>query len=111
MEVKDDLSGSPSCGNANPKGNIQLIFKGGCGKTIKDGDEYRCVGCGGYFHKKCIIKHFELEKDHDYGRQQEKKKIIKVLDRLKFDRIEGIVKGLTLEQFNDRIDRAKEEVK
>ncbi len=31
-------------------------------------DAYRCVGCGGWFHYDCILKHFELEKGHDNAR-------------------------------------------
>lgn len=63
------------CGDANPKGNIQLFFKGACKKELKVKDIYRCTGCGGRFHKDCILKHFELEKQHDYGRAKVKKEI------------------------------------
>lgn len=67
------------CGDANPKGNIELFYKGGCRKELKMKDAYRCVGCGGYFHKECILKHFELEKECDIGRNNLKKDIIKFI--------------------------------
>ncbi len=70
------------CGEANQKGNIQLTYKGGCRKELKIEDAYRCVGCGGWFHKECILKHFELEKEHDYGRQQERKEIIEKIEKI-----------------------------
>ena len=47
------------CGNANPKGNVALSFKGGCGKKLDIKDAYRCVGCGGWFHKECIKSRFK----------------------------------------------------
>lgn len=56
------------CGDANPKGNIWMLFKGGCGKDLDIKDAYRCTGCGGFFHLECIFKHFELESGHDYAR-------------------------------------------
>jgi len=71
------------CGDANPRGNIEFTYKGGCKKELDTTETYRCVGCGGWFHKECIIKHFELEKDHDYGRNELKKEIIKELRNLK----------------------------
>lgn len=64
------------CGDANPKGNIALTYKGGCGKELDMKDAYRCTGCGGWFHKECLIKHFEMEKDHDWGREKERQRII-----------------------------------
>lgn len=67
------------CGNANPKGNIALTYKGGCGKQIDIENAYRRTGCGGWFHKECILKHFKLEKDHDWGRHEERKQIIRKL--------------------------------
>ena len=63
------------CGDANPNGNIALKYKGGCGKELNIKDAYRCVGCGGWFHKECILKHFKLEKKHDIGRHEEREKI------------------------------------
>ncbi len=57
-----------TCGNANPKGNIQLTYKGGCLKEVNLEDSYRCVGCGGRFHLRCIQKHFKLEEGHDVSR-------------------------------------------
>jgi hypothetical protein len=53
------------CGDANPNGNISLFYKGGCKKELDKENAYRCVGCGGWFHYKCILKHFELEEGHD----------------------------------------------
>lgn len=64
-----------TCGDANPTGNVALTYKGGCMKKIDIHDAYRCTGCGGCFHKDCILKHFELEKKHDYGRNEERKQI------------------------------------
>ena len=68
------------CGDANPKGNIELTRKGGCRKEIKRGDEYRCTGCDSWFHKDCAIEHFRLEKDHDWGRVAERKRIANLVD-------------------------------
>ena len=73
------------CGDANPKGNIELFYKGGCKKELDKREAYRCVGCGGWFHKECIIKHFELEKGHDYGRQKEREEIIEIIEEKKKD--------------------------
>lgn len=70
---------SVKCGDANPKGNVSLTFKGGCGISLNKLESYRCTGCGGWFHKDCILKHFELEKEHDFGRQQEREKIISAI--------------------------------
>ena len=64
------------CGNANPKGNVAMTYKGGCMKTIDIENAYRCTGCGGWFHKECILKHFKLEKNHDWGRMEEQEKIV-----------------------------------
>lgn len=61
------------CGDANPNGNVSLTFKGGCRKELLLKDAYRCTGCNGWFHKDCILKHFELEKEHDFGRNEERK--------------------------------------
>jgi hypothetical protein len=60
-EVEEKL-----CGNAGS--NVYLTYKGGCRKPLAMKDAYRCGGCGGWFHKECLYKHFELEKEHDYGR-------------------------------------------
>lgn len=70
------------CGDANPKGNVRFTYKGGCRKEIDIIEAYRCVGCGSWFHKECILKHFELEKEHDYGRQAERKRLKKELNKL-----------------------------
>lgn len=67
------------CGDANPDGNVALTYKGGCSSTLTLEDSYRCTGCGGRFHKDCIFKHFELEKDHDWGRKEERRRIISIL--------------------------------
>lgn len=56
------------CGDANPGGGIKFLFKGGCDKELETEDAYRCVGCGGYFHRDCIFNHFESEAGHDYSR-------------------------------------------
>lgn len=66
------------CGEANKGGNIMLTYKGGCRKKINIKDAYRCVGCGGWFCRECLIKHFKLEKDHDWGREEERKHIAEV---------------------------------
>lgn len=60
------------CGNAGD--NIYLTFKGGCRTTLTYKDCYRCTGCGGRFHKKCILEHFKFEEAHDWGRQEERDK-------------------------------------
>lgn len=56
------------CGDANPNNNVKLVYKGGCDKELDITEAYRCVGCGGWFHLDCILKHFELERDHDFAR-------------------------------------------
>ena len=58
------------CGDANPKGNIQFTYKGGCRKEIKMKDAYRCTGCGGWFCLEHILEHFKREKEHDVGRNE-----------------------------------------
>lgn len=58
------------CGNASD--SIYLTFKGGCRKDLPIEDAYRCTGCGGRFHKDCIMEHFKLEALHDWGRQEER---------------------------------------
>lgn len=50
-----------------------MTYKGGCQKELDIKDAYRCTGCGGWFHLECILKHFELEKDHDVSRYNLKK--------------------------------------
>lgn len=52
------------CGDANPKGNLSMWFKGSCKDLLKPDDAYRCTGCGGYFHRDCIFNHFEQEENH-----------------------------------------------
>ena len=71
------------CGNANPNGNIALKYKGGCGKELNIKDAYRCTGCGGWFHKECILKHFKEEQKHDVGRNNLKEETIKMINELK----------------------------
>ena len=80
------------CGNANPKGNIALKYKGGCGKELDIKDAYRCVGCGGWFHKDCIIEHFKQEKTHDWGRMEERKEMIELVKKRISDEITYQVK-------------------
>lgn len=58
------------CGDANPRGNVMMTYRGGCRGELEIEDAYRCTGCGGWFHKECIIKHFEMEKAHDFGKQK-----------------------------------------
>lgn len=79
------------CGNASD--NIYLTFKGGCRETVQLMDCYRCTGCGGRFHKDCILKHFELEKEHDWGRQEERQQL------------DAIIKSSN-QDWNDMLDRA-----
>ena len=90
------------CGDANPNGNIALFYKGGCKKELKLKDAYRCVGCGGYFHKDCILEHFRQEKDHDWGRKEERDKIKQNISLLRQwlneDRITDLNKMVTNEQ-------------
>jgi hypothetical protein len=81
------------CGDANPGGNVALTYKGGCLKDVSLEECYRCTGCGGRFHKRCILKHFKLEKAHDWGRQQERDDLndkitsyTKILDSLGVDK-------------------------
>jgi len=90
------------CGNANPKGNVALTYKGGCGKKLDTTKAYRCTGCGGWFHKECILKHFELEKDHDYGRKAEIDRIRKVVEGKK----KVIPKSINMTPFPDDLIKA-----
>lgn len=66
------------CGNAGE--NVYLTFKGGCRGDLTYQDCYRCTGCGGRFHKDCILKHFELEEQHDWGRQAERKALLAAIN-------------------------------
>lgn len=61
------------CGDANPKGNIALYYKGGCRGKLELKDAYRCASCGGWFHLDCLLNHFEEEKGHDNARYYLKK--------------------------------------
>lgn len=74
------------CGNANPSGNVYLTSKGGCRKELRVEDAYRCTGCDVFFHKDCILKHFELEKKHDWGREEERKRIKEEAMKIKYAR-------------------------
>lgn len=67
------------CGEANKGGNVQLTYRGGCGEVVILDDAYRCGGCGGWFHKDCMYKHFELERNCDYGRVQAVKEFVEFL--------------------------------
>lgn len=82
QEIYNAINMKITCGDANPKGNVALTYKGGCKKELNIKDAYRCTGCGGWFHKECILKHFELEKKHDYGREKIKREIIKLIENL-----------------------------
>ena len=86
------------CGNANPKGNIWLNYKGGCRKWIDIKDSYRCVGCGGWFHKECIVKHFELEEEHDIGRNNLKAEFREIIKKMDCVFING--KGVMIKRFD-----------
>ena len=61
------------CGDATKNGNVELTYKGGCRKQLDITEAYRCIGCGGYFHYDCIMKHFEEEEAHDVARNALKK--------------------------------------
>jgi len=61
------------CGDANPKGNIGLYFKGCCKKKLPIEEAYRCTGCGGWFHRDCIFEHFEKEERHSSAHNALKK--------------------------------------
>ncbi len=71
-----DAASLGQCGDANTNGNVYLTYKGGCRKPLHIQDAYRCTGCGGWFHKDCILKHFQEEKDHDWGRKEERIRIM-----------------------------------
>lgn len=62
------------CGNASD--SFYLTFKGGCREQVAYVDAYRCTGCGGRFHKDCILEHFKLEAGHDWGRQEERETLL-----------------------------------
>ena len=68
------------CGDANPQGNIAMHYEGGCGCEVGLSEAYRCVGCGGWFHRDCILRHFELEKKHDTGRNELRTKVISLVN-------------------------------
>lgn len=70
------ISRPHKCGDANPLGNVEMFYKGGCKQPVFYGAEFRCTGCHGVFHHGCILKHFELEKSHDWGREQLRKGIL-----------------------------------
>ena len=78
-EIRKVQGNEINCGDANPKGNIALTYKGGCGKNGLKTEMYRCTGCDGWFHKDCLIEHFKQEKLHDWGRKAEREKIKKDL--------------------------------
>lgn len=52
------------CGDANPNGNVQFTYRGGCRKQLCIVESYRCTGCGGRFHRDCIFNHFQQELKH-----------------------------------------------
>lgn len=82
------------CGNANIGGNVALHYRGGCKKKILMEDAYRCTGCSGWFHKDCILEHFKLEKNHDWGRKEERKNIDQEIRTAVEVREKEIVKGI-----------------
>lgn len=71
-----------NCGDANKNGNVELTFKGGCRKKVSLRESYRCSGCGGWFHKDCMVNHFKLEKDHDWGRKQKRDRLEKLIGKV-----------------------------
>lgn len=101
------------CGDANPAGNVALTYKGGCRVKLDMHEAYRCTGCGGWFHKDCIMEHFKLEADHDWGRQQERERIagttqeladrlITTLDSLMpSEKADAIVRDVATELYTD----------
>ena len=116
----EDKMNKIQCGNANPKGNVSLFYKGGCKKELELKDAYRCTGCGGWFHKECILKHFELEREHDYGRKNERARLrikiegmknkAKLPAGLKFKK-NDIKKLEMIESWNHAIDKVIELLK
>ncbi len=72
------------CG-INPESNVHLVFRGGCEKLLTPEESYRCTGCNQRFHKDCIIEHFKLEKEHDWGRKDERQAVIKEIEELLVD--------------------------
>ena len=66
------------CGNASD--SLYLTFKGGCRKELTYREGYRCTGCGGRFHKDCILHHFKEEAGHDWGRLDELKNLRNTVD-------------------------------
>lgn len=101
------------CGDANAGGNITLHYKGSCGHKLDMHEAYRCTGCSGWFHKDCIIEHFKLEADHDWGRQQERERLagdvqeladrlITTLDSLMpSEKADAIVRDVATELYTD----------
>lgn len=90
------------CGDANPTGNVALYYKGGCTQELTLEDTYRCTGCDGRFHKVCILAHFKLEKEHDWGRSEERKDIFRQL----FNYWRTLKEqGMTEKQFIIRFDK------
>lgn len=78
------------CGDANPNGNIALSYKGGCGLDLLISEAYRCTGCMGWFHKKCILAHFKMEKQHDWGRKKERKEVLEEIRKVCKDLMIGV---------------------
>lgn len=104
------------CG-INPESNVHLVYRGGCEKPLTIEDAYRCTGCNQRFHKDCILEHFKQEKDHDWGRADERQKVLAevegVLESKKQLREEdgvvwmgahGIPRASLLEGFDRNID-------
>lgn len=94
------------CGNANPKGNVALTFKGGCMKKFDIELAYRCTGCHGWFHGDCILKHFQLEESHDWGRKQEREKVIKwIANYWKTLKQQGMTEKQLIMKFNKYLEK------
>ena len=91
------------CGDANPRGNITMTYKGGCRKHVKITEAYRCTGCGGWFHRDCIFEHFEREN----GQSKAHNALRKILDNAKYQHdgktIAWAQEGLSRERENKPI--------
>jgi hypothetical protein len=66
-----------TCGTSHPNPRANGVFErrreadgyatgpaGGCGRPMLWTIAYRCVGCGRWFHRSCILSHFSLTR-HD----------------------------------------------
>jgi hypothetical protein len=65
------------CGHSHPNATTERLIrearpapiKGGCGKLVHWTYAYRCVECGVWMHRACLLDHFALHRDapHDTG--------------------------------------------